>query len=102
LLNIAPNATNKKYYLKFLFNQFDCILISDHPILTGLNMPTQTKLNQAEEVKRIMTEKKISADDLARALKITTQTVYNMRRGATSNQLYDHAFIVLDNWEESK
>jgi DNA-binding Xre family transcriptional regulator len=65
-------------------------------------MSAQKKLNQSNDLKRIMTKKKISADDLARALKVTTQTVYNLRRGNASEQLFDHAFIIVDKWEASK
>ncbi len=44
----------------------------------------------------------ISADQLARELKVTTQTVYNMRRGNVSNQLFEHALLILDTWEQPK
>jgi DNA-binding XRE family transcriptional regulator len=63
----------------------------------------QSKKNkQAAEVRRIMTEKNISVAELARTLKVTAQTVYNMRDGKVSEQLFEHTFILLDNWEESK
>jgi DNA-binding Xre family transcriptional regulator len=60
----------------------------------------QSKKNkQAAEVRRIMTEKNISVAELARTLKVTAQTVYNMREGKVSEQLFEHAFRVLDAWE---
>lgn len=60
----------------------------------------QSKKNkQATEVRRIMSEKNITTAELARVLKVTSQTVYNMRKGDSSEQLYDHAFRVLDGWE---
>jgi DNA-binding Xre family transcriptional regulator len=60
----------------------------------------QSKKNkQAAEVRRIMTEKNISVAELARTLKVTAQTVYNMRDGKVSEQLFEHTFRVLDAWE---
>ena len=61
-----------------------------------------TKINKRDEIKRLMELHSISADALARELKVTTQTIYNMRRGNVSDQLMEHALLVLDNWEEAK
>jgi DNA invertase Pin-like site-specific DNA recombinase len=60
---------------------------------------THRKNRNAAEIAELMKKHGISANELARALKVTAQTVYNLLKGQSSDQLIDHALLVLDNWE---
>lgn len=64
--------------------------------MTNLN---KRKQNQSEQIRVIMARKSVKSIDLAKALKVTNQTVYNIRSGNASDQLLEHALMVLDNWE---
>lgn len=57
------------------------------------------KKDRSIDIKRLMKLKRVSADALARELKVTTATVYNLRKGKASEQLSDYALIVLEKLE---
>lgn len=59
-----------------------------------------TKIKQSNEINKLMDVNSVSALELARALKVSPQTVYNLRKGNASYQLLEHALLILDNWNE--
>lgn len=61
-------------------------------------MNREAKKKQGDEIKRIMLEKDVKVQELARALKVTAQTIYNVQRGTASDQLLDHTLLILDTW----
>jgi DNA-binding XRE family transcriptional regulator len=62
-------------------------------------MTTNRKQNQANEIIRLMEKHNISNNELARAIKVTPQTIYNVKKGNASYQILDHILLILDNWE---
>jgi DNA-binding XRE family transcriptional regulator len=46
-----------------------------------------------------MEKHNISNNELARAIKVTPQTIYNVKKGNASYQILDHILLILDNWE---
>jgi DNA-binding XRE family transcriptional regulator len=62
-------------------------------------MTTNRKKNQANEIIRLMEKHNISNNELARAIKVTPQTIYNVKKGNASYQILDHILLILDNWE---
>jgi DeoR/GlpR family transcriptional regulator of sugar metabolism len=59
------------------------------------------KIKQAGEIIRLMEHNSVSVLELSRELKVTAQTVYNLRKGNASYQLLEHALLILDNWNET-
>jgi DNA-binding XRE family transcriptional regulator len=64
-------------------------------------MLNSKKLKQSQEIIRLMEKHNITNNELARELKVTSQTIYNVKKGEASIQLIEHALLILDNWEES-
>lgn len=66
------------------------------------NLTMSKKNRNAEEIRRLMEQKGVTVTDMAYALRVTSQTIYNLQKGQVSDQLLEHAFLVLDKWEEKK
>jgi DNA-binding XRE family transcriptional regulator len=78
-----------------------CILHADQSQQNKNTMLNSRKLKQSQEIIRLMEKHNITNNELARELKVTSQTIYNVKKGEASIQLIEHALLILDNWEES-
>jgi DNA-binding XRE family transcriptional regulator len=78
-----------------------CILHADQSQQNKNTMLNSKKLKQSQEIIRLMEKHNITNNELARELKVTSQTIYNVKKGEASIQLIEHALLILDNWEES-